>query len=188
MSLPQRSARAGRPSSRLTRATVVGAMALGLVTGAAGCSAGMNVQTLNPYTPTEGVNTDVGPVMIRNLTIVSKAAGSGILSASLISTKTDSLSTVTGSPVKADGSLGPAFTAKLTKPVSVGPKLLVLTEQPPITITSPDLQPGLTAKVTLTFAQAGPVTSFVTIVDADQGGYQTATPGATPSGTITPSK
>ena len=58
-----------------------------LVVGACGTDA----QTLRPYTPAEGVNVDVGDpsdaqsvVHVRNLLIISKAPGSGVLSASLV--------------------------------------------------------------------------------------------------------
>ena len=185
-----RPARPGPASSRLyrlgaARPVVASLLALGLAAGAVGCGGGQ-VQTLNPYTPTEGVNADIGSVNIRNLSVLSKAKGSGYLSASLISSSNDTLTAVKGNPIKADGSEGPAFTAKLT-PISVGPALVVLTDRAPITLSSPELQLGLTAKLVLTFSKSGEVTTTAPVLDATQSGYVTATPNASPGASITPS-
>src|ERR671920_153284 len=87
-------ARAGRTgqvsgSTRGVRARgLVGLLAvLGLLLVTAAC--GTDAQTLKPYTPAEGVNLDVGDsynpeqvVHVRNLLIISKKPGSGVLSAS----------------------------------------------------------------------------------------------------------
>ncbi len=68
-----------------------------------GC--GMNAQTLQPYTPAEGVNSTSGPVMVRNLLIVADNTGRGVVSASVATYTGDTLTGVTGTPQKSDGSL-----------------------------------------------------------------------------------
>ena len=86
----------GRPAAGAVRGCwrLLAALGLLLVGGACGTDA----QTLRPYTPAEGVNVDVGDpadaqnvVHVRNLLIISKAPGSGILSASLVTDGRDEL-------------------------------------------------------------------------------------------------
>src|ERR671916_1499627 len=88
-----RSGRTGRRSGSVRGVRVRGLLAslgaLGLLVGLGAC--GTDAQTLKPYTPAEGVNVDVGNsanlqevVHVRNLLIICKAPGSGILSASIV--------------------------------------------------------------------------------------------------------
>ncbi len=165
--------------SRLTVATM---LALGLVLTATAC--GMHVQTNNPYTPADGISIDVGTVHVRNLTIVSRAAGDGYLAGSMVSTEPEALLAVSGKPIKTDGSDGAAFTATLPDPVALGNgTLVVLTARPLITVKSADLKPGLTASVTLQFSNAGVVSINTTVVDGLSPQYSTIspTPSAAPS-------
>ena len=101
----------------------------------------MSAQTLKPYTPAEGINFDVGDppndpsavVHVRNLVIISRAAGSGIVSASLITGGNDSLTGISGKAYKVDGSAGAPFTSTLTSPVLVSNGVLeVLTDRNPL--------------------------------------------------------
>jgi hypothetical protein len=154
---------------------------------AAAC--GMDAQTLRPYTPGEGVNVDVGNpsdakavVHVRNLLIVSKAAGEGIVSASLVTSGRDQLTGISGVPIKADGTEGAPFTATIPSTVSLANQLLVvLTDGTPITVKSPDIAPGLSATLTLTFQSAGQVTVKVPVADGNEPQYATITPAPTPS-------
>jgi hypothetical protein len=169
----------GRVNSRIGRWSVAVLLSLGLVLAVVGC--GMNVQTNKPYTPAEGVNLDLGSIKIRNLMILSPAVGQGFLSASLLSPDRDALVSVSGAPIKADGSNGAPFTVAKANPVAVGNGVLVvLTKRPLITVHSPDLKPGLTASLVLTFSSAGQATVLVPVVDANQPDYATVVP--TPSG------
>ena len=156
-----------------------------LVVGACGTDA----QTLRPYTPAEGVNVDVGDpadaqnvVHVRNLLIISKAPGSGILSASLVTDGRDELTGVTGYAIKSDGSEGAPLTVTLSNTVSIANRAqIVLTDQTPIEVTSADLAAGNTASLTLTFANAGAVTVVVPVVDGTEPQYATISPAPTPS-------
>ena len=81
-------------------ATLLG---LALLTLVSAC--GMNAQTLQPYTPAEGVNFNVGPpgesVQVRNLMILSREDGVGYVSASMVAEERDALTAVAGHPFKA---------------------------------------------------------------------------------------
>ena len=161
---------------------------LGLVLAVGAC--GTDAQTLQPYTPAEGVNLDVGDpydpesvVHVRNLLIISKEPGSGILSASLVTDGRDQLREITGFAIKSDGSQGAPIRVTLTNTVSIANRAqIVLTDQTtPISVTSADLAPGLTASLTLTFANAGEATVIVPVVDGDFPEYASISPAPTPS-------
>jgi hypothetical protein len=156
-----------------------------LVTGACG----RNAQTDQPYTPGEGINFDVGDpsdpnkvVHVRNLLIVSYAPGEGIVSGSIVTGDRDALTTVSGMPIKVDGTEGAPFTGTIPNTVSIANNaLVVLTDQSPITVKSPDLMAGLDAKVTMAFQNAGEVTVEVPIVDGNEGQYISLKPTPAPS-------
>jgi hypothetical protein len=58
---------------------------------------------------------------------------------------------------------------------------VVLTDQPPIIVKSPDIAAGLDAVVTLQFANAGEITTRAPIVDGNVGQYVPLKPSAAPS-------
>lgn len=184
MSHPPRHVPLPQPSrgrrARWSRLAPAAALGLALTTSACG----MNVQTTNPYTPAIGVNFDVGDVQVRDLMILSRTKGQGFLSATLTANSQDTLQGVTGTATKADGNDGAPLMATLPSPVVVKPPApVVLTKQPLITVTSTDLQVGLTAKVVLRFGKGGEVTTNAPVVDATLPQYATIspTPSASPS-------
>ena len=59
--------------------------------------------------------------------------------------------------------------------------MVVLTDGPPITVKSPDIEAGLSATLTLTFESAGEATVKVPIVDGNEPHYATISPAPTPS-------
>ena len=174
-------------TARRLRAGLAVLLSLGLLVVAAAC--GMDAQTNQPYTPAEGINVDVGDpsdpdsvVSVRNLLIVSKAAGDGIVSASLVTDGQDQLTGITGVPIKADGTDGAPFTATLPNPVVLANgQQVVLTDGAPIMVKSADIVPGLSASLTLTFQNAGEVTVKVPVVDGNEPQYATITPAPTPN-------
>ena len=177
-------ARTGRLRSALAAAALLA------VVPAAAC--GTDAQTLRPYTPTEGINFDVGDqtqpdsvVHVRNLLIISRSPGTGIVSASLVTSGRDTLVAVTGVPIKTDSSEGAPYTAKLPGPVQLANNAqVVLTDQQPlVTITGADgLAAGLLTNITLQFGKAGSFTTQTTVVDGTLPPYSTITPSASPSG------
>lgn len=186
-----RARRAGRrPEStrgvRGRRGLVALVLAAGLLLATAAC--GNDAQTLRPYTPAEGVNVDVGAgdtlrvVHVRNLLIICATPGTGVLSASIVTDGRDELTGVTGSSFKSDGSPGAAITTKLTDSVTfANGAQIVLTDRAPITLVGADLAPGLTATLTLAFANAGDVTVIAPVVDGAEPQYASISPAATPS-------
>ncbi|MFT4218372.1 MAG: hypothetical protein QM619_14485 [Micropruina sp.] len=143
-----------------------------------GC--GMDVQTLQPYTPAEGVNTSTGSVMVRNLMIVADDAGKGVLSASMITYGDDTLTAVAGTPEKSDGAAGtPLTVTPAGLPLTLSSNtLVVLTDSPVrVAVSSPDLKPGLLAEVTLTFTKAGPVRLVAPVVSSAEPEFKNITVG-----------
>lgn len=188
--MPSRVDRPGHARPRLARAAAL-ALTTGLLLASAGC--GMDAQTLKPYTPADGINVDVGDasnpnavVHIRNLLLVSKTPGTGVVSASMVTGGRDQLASLSGTPIKIDGSAGTPFTATLSNTVALANGLqVVLTADTPITVTSPEIAPGLTASLTLEFKNAGSVMRTVPIVDGNDPQYASITP-APVSATPTP--
>lgn len=183
--------------------------AMGTALLLSGC--GFGAQTLQPYTPAEGVNAQVGDVKVRNLVVISDDSGEGYVSASLVSPTNDTLVKVSGHPILLDGTPGTPLTVQGGTPVALTANRLAVLTEPTATlrVTSPDLQPGLIASVTLEFASGAhdaiqapvlspedPVYSTVsaapaatptpTDAAATASPGATATPGATPTPTTTP--
>jgi hypothetical protein len=176
---------------RLRVALAAGALAAALPVAACGTDA----QTLRPYTPADGVNFDVGDqtvpdsvIHVRNLLVISRSAGTGIISASMVTSGRDTLTGVTGVPYKVDGSKGTPFTAELPGPVLLtnDAQVVLANQQPLITISGADgLAAGLDADVTLQFGKAGSVTTRTTVVDGNLPPYTDITPSASPSASPT---
>ena len=170
----------------MARAAAALLLSFGLVGLLGAC--GFGAQTLQPYTPADGTNLDIGTdaaLKIRNLVIISRAKGEGIVSASLVGNTEDQLTSVTVVPAKPDSSAGTPATATPPAPISLGGgSLVVLTDQQPLlTVRAPDLAPGLSADVTLQFAKAGAVTLRCPVVDGTAGQWQTISPSPSPSPT-----
>lgn len=179
------------PRTHLTRPLRVAgvAAALGASLVLTGC--GFDAQTLQPYTPAQGVNADVldGP-LVRNILVIANAAGKGQLSASLLSAKGDTLTSVSGTASKPDGS--PASTLQVTgapasggvgaaaafAPVALPAGELVVLTSPatPVFVSSADLKPGLDAKLMLTFSSGAQQTITVPVVDAANPIYASVAP------------
>jgi hypothetical protein len=184
-----RPARPGRVRAALAAAALVA------VLPAAAC--GTNAQTLRPYTPSEGVNFDVGDlavpdsvIHVRNLLVISRSPGQGIISASLVTSGRDSLTGVSGTPYKADSSKGTPFTATMSGPVQLADnsQVVLTTLNPLITVSGADgLAAGLDADVTLQFGKAGSVTTRTTVVDGNLSPYTEITPSGSPSASASPS-
>lgn len=169
---------------RAARACAALLLSLGLLITAGAC--GFNAQTLQPYTPADGVNIDVGEgedlVKVRNLMLISHQPGEAILSASLITGGQEALVGVSGTGLKKDNSDGAALKTDLPDPVALGNNtLVVLTDRAPITLTGEELIPGLEAKLVLQFSKAGDVNVTVPILDADDPAYKTLSPAPTGS-------
>lgn len=178
---------------------VLAAVAVAAVLPAGAC--GFGAQTFKPYTPSEGVNFDVGDpqdpsvvVHVRNLLIISRSPGTGIVSGTIVTAGNDTLSAVSGVPYLADGSKGGAFTASIPQPITLtrDAQVVLTNQQPFVTITGASgLQAGLDADVTVQFAKAGTYSTRTTVVDGNLPPYTgispSASPSASPSVTAAPS-
>ncbi len=183
----------GRAGGARARALAATALTLALLGSGAGC--GFDAQTSQPYTPADGTNLDVGAnneLKIRNLVVVSRTEGEGIISASIVSGAGDTLTAVAVTPSPLSGSPAPSVTAEVPAPIELpGRRLVVLTNQPLITVSSPQLVAGGAASVTMVFEQAGEVALNCPVVDgnlpewASVGGSPSPTPSTEIS--ITPS-
>jgi hypothetical protein len=162
-------------------------LVIGLLLVSGAC--GMDVQTNRPYTPSEGVNIDVGDpanpnkvVHVRNLALISYAPGEAIVSGSLVTADRDALTAVSGVPIKVDGTEGAPFTGTIPNTVSIANGAqVVLTDQAPITVKSADVMAGLDTVLTLAFQNAGEVTLRAPVVDGNEGPYLSLKPTPTPS-------
>lgn len=176
-----------RAGSRTARALASLLLSLGLVGLVAGC--GLDAQLLKPYNPVDGANLDVGEdgtLKVRNLLVVSTAEGEGYLSATIVSNAAERLTGATVAPQTLEGTAGQAVPATFPAPVELAPgSLVVLTNQPLITVEAPELQAGGSATVVLQFAQAGPVTLNCPVVDGTVPPWTTVSPS--PGASVSPS-
>jgi hypothetical protein len=174
------------PASRgwSTSVRVVAALLMVLAASVA-TACGFEQQTLRPYTPAEGVNFDVGGdrgVKVRNLMILSRTEGEGFLSATMVAGDRNQLTGISGKAIKSDGTDGAPLAATIQSPITLESGVpVILTDGPPITVRSPDLEAGLLAEVTLQFSPAGSTTVRIPVVDANEGPYASVSPQATPS-------
>lgn len=166
------------------------ALSASLALGAAACS---KPQSLIPYTPAEGVQTDVQvpgtngvPLKVRNAMILTQSEGSGTLVGAIQSPKADTLKMVQAQAIGIDGK--PAGLLKAgSGAVTLEPeKLVQLLDQPAITLSGEGLVPGRIAEVVLVFEKAGPVSLRMPIVDGSKADYKTATPKPAAGGEATP--
>lgn len=188
--MSQDSRPAGRAQGRPVRALAAVLLSFGLAGLGAGC--GFDAQTSQPYTPAEGTNLDVGQdnqLKIRNLVLVSRTEGQGFLSASIVSGPGDQMTGVSVLPEPLSSSAAPAPTAAtLAAPVDLpGGVLVVLTDQPLITVDSVGLVAGGAAQVTMQFAQSGAVVMNCPVVDGTVSPWTTISPTPVSSPSLSPS-
>lgn len=157
----------------------------GLIFGLSAC--GFDVQTLQHYQPSDGVDINVAvgtggqpdtkTIKVRGLMILAKSDTSGFLSATFTTGTADELTGVTGTVLKPDDSEGTALKARLSSPVQLkANQSVVLVDRQDVKITADKLRPGLNAKLTLTFANAGSQQVTVPIVDGNNPTYRNVSP------------
>jgi hypothetical protein len=177
-----------RTRGRAARAAAALLLSVGLLGTGAAC--GFDAQLLKPYTPSDGTNIDVGEdgaLKVRNLVVISRTEGEGIISATMVSTNADRLTGITVAPQKLDGTVGEAVPADLAAPVDLAGTLVVLTDkQPLITVSSPELQAGGSATVVMQFDKSGAVTLNAPVVDGTIEPWSTISPSPAPSPSASP--
>ncbi|MEL4505405.1 hypothetical protein AAEX63_10325 [Luteococcus sp. H138] len=152
-------------AARLRPVAVAAALALGL--GMSGCA---NYETLEPYQPAAGVQTDAAGVKVRNLMVVSDG-GSMHLAGTLIANAEDSLTKVSGTALKANGDqagpltiAAPAVKLPAAQNVNLADSKMVV---------KGDVKAGGMTQISLTFGKAAPLTLTVPVLDAKSAGLTT---------------
>jgi hypothetical protein len=148
--------------------------ALALLTG---CAAGNGAQTLQPYSPADGVVANSGDIRVLNALVVADATGTtGVVSLTIVnrsSTRNDSLTNLTST----DGSVDLTGTRDLPSGRAVR---FGATTEPSATISDLKRKAGQEITLTLSFARTEPLTVHTLVLPA-KGAYADITPGpATP--------
>ncbi len=127
-----------------------------LIAAAAAATSACSFASLDEAPPGAGANAVVGDVHVLNVVLVG-SQGSARLVASVITPTNDTLVSITGAPIKHDGTNGQPFaTTRATVPTPAGQ--LVNLDSRNITVKSPDIAQSVNATLTFTFSDAGPVT------------------------------
>lgn len=158
----------------------VAAVALGLGAALTLTGCGFDAQTLQPYTPADGVNLTQDTLKVRNLLIIVDDAGKGRLSGQLTNgSKADTLTGVSGTALKVDGTPAGAITAA-TPSVKIPAGGMAVLTQPgnEVTLSSPDLKAGLGSQLKLTFASGVTMDARVPVVSASNPIYAEAAGGS----------
>lgn len=175
------------------RSVLGGAAALVLaVSVTAGCGAGFDAQTNQPYQAAEGANGEAGSIAARNFLVIADDAGKGVLHGVLVNTgeTDDRLASIrldesvegvklsgssaqslpAGGALSLGGSLLPNATG--TPEASEGSETPGASETPgsgttvkPVRLTG--AKPGRVLKMTISFGTAGPITVQVPVITTD---------------------
>jgi len=170
-----------RPSRRVTAAGTAVAAALGTVLLSV-CSHFSPVQSVVPYTPSDGVGATLDNLAVRNLLIVSGGAGKpGVLSGALINTGSSELQ-VTFAAIGGTTSSAPV-------PVAPGTLVRIGDGDGAVHIQFPTVAaaPGAIEKVSVGTPETGPSVLDVPVLNpALEYSTLTPTPEPTPSTTESP--
>ncbi|MEL4357650.1 MULTISPECIES: hypothetical protein [unclassified Luteococcus] len=149
-------------AARLRPVAVAAALVLGL--GMSGCA---NYETLEPYQPAAGMQTDAPGVKVRNLMVIDEG-GQLHLAGTLIADAEDSLTKVEGTALKASGDpAGPLTIAAKTVKLPAVKNANLADEK--ITVKG-DVKGGGMTKIKLTFQKAAPLELTVPVLDAKSAG------------------
>jgi hypothetical protein len=167
-----------RPSRRLTTLGAALAMMLGSTLLTA-CSDRSPIQSVIPYTATDGISVNLGPLAIRDLLVVASASGQpGVLSGALVNTGTSDV-TVTFA-ASGDSSASPAITVPTGQLVRIGTGQGAATVQ----LSTVSVAPGSLLPMRVATPPTGPRVLEVPVLSPALE-YATLTP--TPTPTPTPS-
>ena len=166
---------AARPEATVSRTRPVLTpvlLALSALALTAGCAAGNNAQTLQPYSPADGVVANSGTIRVLNALVVADATGTtGVVSLTIVNrgNRDDSLTDLTS----ADGSVDLTGTRDLPAGQAVR---FGATTEPSATISDLKRKPGQEITLTLSFAHTEPITLRTVVLPAT-GAYADITPG-----------
>jgi hypothetical protein len=167
--------------SRTKPVLISALLAIPVLALAAGCAAGNNAQTLQPYSPADGIVANSGNVRVLNALVVADPGGNtGVVSMTIVNrgTRLDGLTNLTSSSGAVD------FTGTRNLPPRVAVRFGATTE-PAATISGLTAKPGQTITLSLTFQRSRPL-RIATVVLPATGAYSSLTPGpATPAAEVT---
>ncbi|WP_203568200.1 hypothetical protein [Aestuariimicrobium ganziense] len=153
-------------STRSVRLAVAAALSVAVFAGCGAAPSG------DPNTPAAGVNVDQGPVQLRGLVIVANAEGRGTLNGVVLSREDDTLTKISGAAH--DATMTPAGALSVSEStIQVGANQPAAINRSRITVSSPDLKPGFTARLVFTFEKAGDVQVTVPVLDSEHPDFQT---------------
>lgn len=170
-----------RTIRRTSRVVVAG---LGTALLLSGC--GFDVQTLQEYTPAQGVNVDAGAVKVRNFLVIATDEGEGVVSASILSPTDDRLTGMSITPLGAGNAEATPLTVSGPDAVELPANDLVVlsSDQQQVQVSGEDLTPGLSVRFVLTFASGAQADGLAPVMGFDQEKYATLSP--TPQPTASP--
>jgi hypothetical protein len=142
----------------------------------AGCAAGFEATSVEPYAPSDGIMADSGQIRVLNaLVVATSTLSSGVISATIVNRgEVDDRLTGITSP---DGTVD--LTGRGDLPAADAVPLGAETD-PSATISGLTKLPGETITLRVTFRRADPVTIHTVVVPAT-GDYASITPGPTTS-------
>ncbi|MGO4957237.1 hypothetical protein ACTQ49_08190 [Luteococcus sp. Sow4_B9] len=166
-------------AARLRPVAVASALVLGL--GLAGCA---NYDTLDPYQPAAGIQTDAPGVKVRNLMVLSEG-DSMHLAGTLIADAEDTLEKVEGTALKPNTDPAGPLTIAQSGTIKLPELQRVNLADSNMKVTG-DVKPGGMTEISLDFAKAGSLKLHVPVVDAKAQGFASSSPEADASATATP--
>jgi hypothetical protein len=160
-------------SSQAVRRTALAGATVALSITVAACGASFNAQTSKPYQPAEGTNAQSGGIAVRNLLVLASEDGKGELHGVIVNSgqSDDKLISITAAPAGAQvaSTEKPAtvtFTGLKETELKAGAAASIPpTGNEPVTVTGG--KPGQMIKVTITFGQAGPITTSLPVLTTD---------------------
>ncbi|MEV6411224.1 hypothetical protein [Kribbella sp. NPDC051718] len=160
-------------SSQAVRRTALAGATVALSVTVAACGASFDAQTSKPYQAAEGANGQSGGIAVRNLLILASEDGKGELHGAFVNTgqSDDKLVSITSAAADAQntsteqtGSV--TFTGLKATDLKAGQSYTIPPAGgTPVTVTGG--KPGQMLKVTITFAEAGPLTTSVPVLTTD---------------------
>jgi hypothetical protein len=162
-------------SSQAVRRTALAGATVALSVTVAACGASFNAQTSQNYQPSEGTNAQSDGVGVRNLLVLASEDGKGELHGVVVNSgdTDDKLVGIASAPADPNaqntsteqaGSV--TFTGLKETDLKVGQSYVI----PPASgtgVTVTGGKPGQMLKVTITFAEAGPITTSIPVLTTD---------------------
>ncbi|WP_328333753.1 hypothetical protein OHA70_17390 [Kribbella sp. NBC_00382] len=162
-------------SSQAVRRTALAGATVALSITVAACGASFDAQTSKPYQAAEGTNAQSGSINVRNLLVLASEDGKGELHGAIVNSgqSDDKLVSIASAP--ADPNAQNTSTEQAGSVTIAGLKETDLkpgtsytippADGAPVTVTGG--KPGQMLKVTITFAEAGPLTTSIPVLTTD---------------------